>query len=398
MSHRALIVVACLLGAAVSPAWAQAEFALKYIEAADNDPLTASGLMYSSGLPTQPPAIKALPKGLSENVKYFGIPAGQQRFWSVLDASSPPKLYIDVAGTGDLSSVTPLVGTEAPGGFWFGPVALPAGDPKGAGTARIRIRSVAGGQLLGGCAAGYMAGEVKLDGQAYRVAVLDKNLDGRYEGVSLSAALSQPLWRADALAIDLNQDGQFSRTPDAMEVLPLTKAIRVKDAYYRVQVAPNGSSVRLEKYEPKMGTLDVGAADVSLVLLSDTGVQNLAGAQGKWLLPEGAYTMEDLRLSKTDAAGVKWTLTDMSEYGKLGRFEIRPGETFAAKVGPPLSLKVDARDGQGGERAFSLALEGAGGEQYSVGALKGSGRVPPPKVKIVDAAGKTLAEGASEYG
>jgi len=43
-------------------------------------------------------------------------------------------------------------------------------------------------------------------------------------------------------------------------------------------------------------------------------------------------------------------------------------------------------------------LAGKGGETYSVGVQKGGVRSKPPKVKVLDSAGKVLAEGNSEYG
>jgi hypothetical protein len=63
-----------------------------------------------------------------------------------------------------------------------------------------------------------------------------------------------------------------------------------------------------------------------------------------------------------------------------------------------VSLKVEAAAGGPGQTGISLAYEGAGGERYSVGLRKGSGRTPAPKVKILDDGGKILAEGNSEYG
>jgi len=396
-------------------AWAQGECPLmKYVEAKKGDMLVGSSMSWGAGGDGVPMGVKAVPKGLSDKARWFTVPMGRKTVGllfgglsyytvsAVLDESSlPPKLYVDAARTGDLSEAQALLGTPSGSEFgaaamWFGPVAVKpvavtAGREIGDATVKVFFVSTRTGdnQRLGACVAGYMAGEVKLDGQAYRVAVIDRNLDGRYSTVDLDS--QETWWQADALALDLDKDGQFS----AMEVQPLTKAVHVKDAYYRV---PDGSSsVRFEKYEPRMGTLDLGAADATLVAMSDTLYHNLTGLDGKWQVPEGRYRGELFSLSKTDAEGAKWTLKCL-DIGPLAKFEVRGGETTAIKVGPPLVLKVEASAPEAGQVALKLALAGKGGETYSVGVQKGGVRPKPPKVKVLDSAGKVLAEGNSEYG
>lgn len=389
-------------------AWAQGEFPLmKYVEAKKGDLLVGSSMSWGGGYDGVPVGTKAFPKGLSDKAKWFAVPMGRttvNRLFgltsyptvsAVLDeSSSPPKLYVDAARTGDLSEAQALLG--APSGLgdaamWFGPVAVTAGHETGDATVKVFFVSTGTGdnQGLGACAAGYMAGEVKLDGQAYRVAVIDRNLDGRYSTVDLDS--DEKWWQADALALDLDQDGQFT----AMEVQPITKSVHVKDTYYTV---PDGSSsIRFEKYEPRMGTLDLGAADATLVAMSDTLYHNLTGLDGKWQVPEGRYGGELFSLSKTDAEGATWTLTCL-DLGPVAKFEVRGGETTAVKVGPPLVLKVEAGAAEAGQVALKLVLAGKGGETYSVGVQKGGVRPKPPKVKVLDSAGKVLAEGNSEYG
>jgi hypothetical protein len=396
-------------------AWAQGEFPLmKYVEAKKGDMLVESSMSWGLGGDGVPVGIKAVPKGLSDKARWFAVPMGRATFilwgWSrptvsaVLDeSSSPPKLYVDAARTGDLSEAQALLG--APSGLgdaamWFGPVAVEpvavtAGRTTGDATVKVFFvytsPRTGDNQWLRVCAAGYMAGEVKLDGQAYRVAVIDRNMDGRYARVDLVDSHERS-WQADALALDLDQDGQFS----AMEVQPLMKAVHVRDAYYTV---PDGSSsIRFEKYEPRMGTLDLGAADATLVAMSDTLYHNLTGLDGKWQVPEGRYRSEHFSLSKTDAEGAKWTLKCL-DLGPLAKFEVRGGETTGIKIGPPLALKVDAGQPESGQITLKLALVGKAGETYSVGLQKGTSRLPPPKVKVLDASGKVLAEGSnSEYG
>jgi len=396
-SFLMVVAAAAFLAAGTSAVRAQGQFPLKYALAEENDPLTTAGMGYSGGTSTRPPQIKTLPDGLSDKVRYFAISVGGKSLWAALDAASPPKLYVDVARTGDLSAVAPLVGKASGSQCCYGPVDIAAGNGEGAPTVKVLFVSIGNNEILGGRAAGYMAGAAKLDGQTYRVAVLDKNLDGRYECVFGKDGMSQPWWRADAIAIDANQDGKFIGGMGSGEIMPLSKAVCVKGKYYRVEVAPDGSSIRLEKYEPKMGTLDIGL-DASLMLMSDTGMYNLSGSGGKWQVPEGAYECENLSVTKTDAKGKAWTLSG-SDVGPLAKFQVSGGETASIKIGPPLALKVDADGPQsGGEIVLNLALAGKAGETYALGLRQGATQSPPPNVKVLAASGKVLAEGKSEFG
>ncbi|MCX5654863.1 MAG: hypothetical protein NTY65_09480 [Planctomycetota bacterium] len=393
-----VVVAAAFLAAGTSAVRAQGEFPLKYVLAEENDPLTSSGISYSGGMTIRPSPNKPLPEGLSDKVRYFRILVGGKPVWAALDAVSPPKLYVDVAGTGDFSSVAPLVGKASGSQCTYGPIDVPLGDEKKAITAKVLFVSIGNNQILGGRAAGYMGGAAILDGQTYRVAVLDKNLDGRYERAFGKDGTSQPLWRADAIAIDSNQDGKLRGDIGSGEIMPLSKAVCVKGKYYLVEVAPDGSSIKFEKYEPKTGTLDIGtAASLTIMtLMSDTGMHSLSGSSGKWQVPEGRYACQNLQITKTDADGKTWTLIG-SDVGSLAKFEVRGGETTAIQIGPPLALKVDAQS-QGGQTTLNLVLVGKAGETYSIAPRKGTEQPLPPKVKVFDASGKVLAEGNSEFG
>ena len=243
-----MVVAAAVFLAAGSPAvLAQGEFPLKYVVAEENDPLTNTG--YYRGMPTRPPQIKALPQGLSDKVGYCEVSVGGKSLWAVLDAASPPKLYVDLARTGDLSAVAPLVGKVSGNQWRYGPIDISTGNGEGAPTVKVLFVSIDNNEILavGGRAAGYLAGPAKLDGQTYRVAVLDKNLDGRYECAFGKEGVSQPWWLADAIAIDSDQDGKFT---GAGEIMALPKTVCVKGKYYRVEVAPDGSSIKFDEYEP----------------------------------------------------------------------------------------------------------------------------------------------------
>jgi len=401
---RSFGAMAVCLGLAAATAGAQGQFALRYVQAQGDDPVIGIYIVYAGAQSSQPPQITALPKGLSPRVKYFMVPLGPRAYVgahvaAVLDqGASPPKLYVDAAGTGDLSAAAPLPADKSDGSLTFGPVAVATGKEKGAGTVRIRFRSPGSAESMCALPAGHMAGEVKLGGETYSFAVVDSDKDGRYTPLSSLSVAGDSYWRSDMMAIDLDRNGHFRRAPTDAEVMPLTKVLRAKDAYYRVQVAEDGSWVRLDDFEPKMGAIDVGAPNLTLVLLSDMGLTTLTGSGGKWQLPEGTYRLAYMSLSQADAKGVKWMTTN-PDVDKIEPFRVRAGETLAMKIGPPLTPAATPDSAQSGQILINLFLVGQTGERYSVRLQKADGvRLPPPKVKILDGSGKVLAAGNFEYG
>ncbi len=391
-----VVAAAALLAAGAPAARAQGVFPLKYVVGQKDDPLTSAG-MSNAGLMTQKqPQIKALPRGLSEKARYLEIPVGGRQVWAVLDASSPPKLYVDLAGQGDLSTAKPIVGKVDRSQCLYGPVDVTVGMGANAATVKIVFISVANNWILGERAGGYREGKAKLDGQTYRVAVLDRNVDGRYQRATGEDGASPSLWQADAIAIDVDQDGRFTGSPGSGEIMPLSKAVEVKGRYYRVEVAADGSSVRFEKYAPVMGTLEVGLA-ATLMLMSDTGVHNLNDAAGKWKVPEGHYACASFTVVGKGADGGEGVLSGCDP-GPLAKFEVRGGETTALEIGPPLALKVTATPAGEGVVLLAASLAGKGGETYSLVIRKGAAPPPAPRINIFGAAGETLAEENLEYG
>lgn len=395
-----VVVAGCAVALAAAPVRAQGTFPLKYQEAGESDSPVWSG-SYHEGSGSPPEGLKAPPKGLSEKALYFSMPVGGKSVWVVMDKTSPPRLFVDAAGTGDLSGAKPIMSTSNKGSEpVFGPVTVaPAGTDGPSG--RVRFISTPhdyNESMLAVIPAGYMAGEVKLDGQSYRVAVVDNYVTGRYDNV-LRLTDKKALWRWETvLAIDLDQDGRFDRVTAAGEWSPLLAGVHVKDAYYSVKVAPDGSSITLAKVELQFGMLDAGCPDLNLVLLGDSGFHNLAGSGGKWRLPAGGYRSIECILARTDAAGATWTLRGGSSDGRFGKFDIRPGETLTAQGGPPMVVDVRAHPPMDGAVWLQFVLLSRDGQEYSPGPLKDGQRGPAPKFRILDGSGEVLAQGDFKYG
>jgi hypothetical protein len=96
-------------------------------------------------------------------------------------------------------------------------------------------------------------------------------------------------------------------------------------------------------------------------------------------------------LSMADENGDKWVLDPAK------------GQSFSSvkgsdkEPGPPLLIKTDVRVSRG-TASIGLIVEGQAGEKYTGGARKNGRLQPPPRLTIVDEAGKTLATGAFKYG
>jgi len=210
-----------------------------------------------------------------------------------------------------------------------------------------------------------------------------------------SIAAGVRIFRRARIDIELIVDGDIVD----LNRIPLPADAPIIDKRFGIAMAPDGSSVRAAKTEPTMATLDVGTADVEMVLLSsEAGLVRFSGSGGgKWKVPAGHYMGIQARLSKTDAEGAKWRLLE-SGSGKREGFEIRAGETRAIRLGLPLKTRIETRVIKDGSILISLVLEGQAGEQYAPRAVKGDETPRPPKLKILDEAGKVLTAGAFAFG
>ncbi len=210
-----------------------------------------------------------------------------------------------------------------------------------------------------------------------------------------SIAAGVRIFRRARIEIEVIVDGDIVN----LNRIPLPADTPIIDRRIRIAMAPDGPSVQGAKMEPALGTLDVGTADVERVFLtSEAGLLRFSGSgSGKWQVPAGRYTAIQARLSKADAEGAKWRLSE-SGSGKKGDFEIRAGETRVLKLGPPLKTRIETRAANDGSMVISLVLEGQAGEQYAPRAMKGDEAPRPPTLKILDEAGKALTAGTFAFG
>jgi thiol-disulfide isomerase/thioredoxin len=162
------------------------------------------------------------------------------RFLVALDEPNygKPRIYINGKGDGDLRSSGPGNWDRSAGGNCFvGNVVIDVPYPTGKIPYKFcfyRLKSRQPDRLFYYRATG-RAGEVVLDGNRYRVLVLDDNADGRFDDL-----------QNGSLIIDLNQDGNLETSPDSAEYFRLREPFNVRGKVWEVaSLSPDGLSITL---------------------------------------------------------------------------------------------------------------------------------------------------------
>jgi hypothetical protein len=397
---RALILAATVSCVVCSSLLAQGTFPLGYRKV---DPFTlpALGLAARAAMvkAEKPGAIVGVPAAASAAVAYYDLGLGGKPRWAAVAAGSPWELYVDADGDNDLSDEKAVPGKAGKHDVSFGVIRVltAGGQPVEASlSAYFPEPGKPPGALTLRSAGGY-TGNVELAGQTYLVALVDANFNGRYDDAFTGPAVGGG---PDVIAIDYNRDGRLNQLDigrESCEWTPLCRAVRVGGAYYRVTVPPAGSSIRLEKTEPKFGTLEFAVPHVEFAAFSDHGYVHLRTADGKARLPAGRYEPVTVILSRTDESGAAWTIRRGGYGNKPNLVEVRPDETCRLELGPPLVADTKARQ-HDRTVAIYLSLTGRAGGDYVGGILKDAKKVPAPGFQILDEAGKVIHTGRFDDG
>jgi hypothetical protein len=200
------------------------------------------------------------------------------------------------------------------------------------------------------------------------------------------------------LAIDLDGDSKFQYgEPGASEIMPLSRLIQINGQYYCMEVADDGGTIEFRQARPQFGTLSLEGKQAKLALWSDAARQKISGSGKDWNLPAGRYAVVALDLTETDAAGDRWAFKmAKAGAGKLGDFEIKPGQTTSFRIGPPFQTR-SSMDNREGNVIVGFDLKGQAGERYVPGATKNGKEVPEPQFKIIDSYGKVANSGQFEF-
>jgi hypothetical protein len=148
------------------------------------------------------------------------------------------------------------------------------------------------------------------------------------------------------------------------------------------------------------GAIAVETQGGELILKSgwfgSTAVANRAGSVPA---QAGLYHPAKASIRLTKEGQDQWWLLSSTRgpWGKLSAVRVDRGQTTTLRMGPPITLHAEVQQ-SGRMVSVGLVLIGQAGEQWSPLVLTSKGVAAPPRVRVVDESGKTLAEGQFTYG
>ena len=225
---------------------------------------------------------------------------------------------------------------------------------------------------------GYWRGRATFGDKEYAVALHDTNGDGLYGGVKNGL---------DSLYVDVNGDGRFDSEATAGETATVGRYLLVDGKYWGLEVASDGSSLKISEPTVATGILNPDETDVTLVVEGDMGVLGRFtltrhSEEQTLALPAGDYRLASAEIRKTDANGEAWTLT--ASESSLGQptteFQVLEGQSVPIKIGPPLTA-VAQQYSNPNQLGFGLRISGEDGLAYQV--YKGTHKTQPPAPSLV---------------
>ncbi|OHB62148.1 MAG: hypothetical protein A2168_00910 [Planctomycetes bacterium RBG_13_50_24] len=380
---------------------------LKIVPISRDSPTHYLGMQRQDTTTERPPELHEQPADAPKEPVYFVVSVGDRDIHGItyrsISSSKPVKLYLDTDGDGLFSDEKEYVGTwlsifQLTRTYQFGPVSTQQADTGTKGGSFYADCS--NGQWLTFDPAFYRQGKVVLDGRTYEIALVDTDFDGKYNKYFVPPAGDSRDPRCDVLAIDLDGDSKFDfERPGISEIMPLSRLIEINGRYYSMDVADDGGTIEFRQARPQFGTLSLEGKQVKLALWSDAARLELSGSGQNWNLPAGKYSVVELELTERDSDGNRWTFDTIKArawQGRLGDFEIRPGQTTSFDIGPPFKIRTFMKD-SGQNALVGFYLEGQAGELYVPGAKKNSVEVPEPQFKIIAASGQTVYSGQFEF-
>ena len=253
----------------------------------------ATAYRMASPLPGAPVGARNLPASFAEGAFFCSVDAGKEKLLFFLNPAQIPSLYADTNRDKDFSGerqfkgmvVTGRPGFPSPTAALFGPISLRPSTAQPGPAATIMVEVYDNENVLV-YPASFLSANAQFGAKRYTVALVDANLDGRYDGF-----LRTGVGRPDLFAIDLNGDSAFdTKNLLAGELMPFSRILRVGEEYYLVDVALDNSTVAFVKTEPQLGTLK-GPRGVELLLAGENGCYHLDGSKLEWRLPIGEYAM-----------------------------------------------------------------------------------------------------------
>jgi len=243
-------------------------------------------------------------------------------------------------------------------------------------------------------------GKVRLGGRDIRLALYyrdsakslgravelpDRGARGRKRGIQTGCQV----------LFDINGNGVFDDL-DLSGIGPenrwLTRLIRFRGKYHELAVGQGGRSIRITPSKTKVGTLRIPDGLASASLVGPGFAMRVTNQDRQIELPVGRYVVMAYACQTTAGSlRVRDVMADAV-------VEIKPGQTTRLEVGAPLVMTVTQNRLRSDSLRLALKVLDRAGRRVANVQTSNKQRPPPPRFKIVDAAGKTVLSDAFKYG
>lgn len=242
------------------------------------------------------------------------------------------RLYVDTNADGNLADEKPKKPDS--GSQWsseFNGIRMVLPTEEGNVTYHLTIHlSTHGGDLhVSAGTACWYENTIKLGDETRNIRLFDHNANGVFNDMPTSESSTH----ADRIFI---QEGK-----EFVEYW-LASMIRAGDSYYRCEVSPDGSWIRLrEEWNIEFGSIRLAEEYEELQIAGENGFYQFKSTNRVHQVPVGHYTSPHWVLNRKDQRGVRWRLTGRQNSEP---FEVIAGQETEILVGLPLegTLRVTA--------------------------------------------------------
>lgn len=409
---------AILFGAIMAAAWPSlaAEGYLKAVVVSNDHALAPQ-----SATAGQRDFVEAKPGSgtVSASATVASVRAGEKVFLVAVDstkadAKAPDVLRFDFSGKGKFAAglAVPLKSHGPAGSGWFqasfGPATLNV--PRNGKTIPV---VVTGNYMKSGTSAyrrldlrlwSGLEGTCRFGDKVRAVRVIDGNSNlGCRDAAKPVLRRGKPvgLVVGDTVAVDTG-GGKFARPTKALYGQP----VLVEGKWYQVDVSKDETKVSARQVDVATGQIKIDHGQWSARLVGKKHILCLEGGKVPQTVPADQYVIRMYRELAPIGDGPRSMVAQLV-LGSSPAFSgtslaspVTAGKVTNVAVGSPLAAQVNARRSGWSSYTLSLELTDAAGRDVGYMFVPGarSGRPDPPKVKILDAGGKTVLETTLEYG
>lgn len=233
-------------------------------------------------------------------------------------------------------------------------------------------------QLLAGSGGSY-AGQIDLGGSRQSIRLIDANVNGAFDDVSLNPS------EADHLI--LGGDRGLRRN--------LGRYLEVDGKYHALEVARDGAFVKLTPApEVVLGRVRLPGTITDLEVIGDSGHFNREAVRGECTVPVGRYRLQSWTINRKDEQGAAWRLTGTG-FGEFGNFTVTADDPVPLEVGEPVIAALSMTENRTGA-SFGLRFKGQLGETVTI--WRGNDRPRAPRLQLASVDGPFRATHNFEYG